>query len=299
VRQTHLALALTLVGAGLWGLSGTVAQGLFERFSFPVLGLVTVRMLSASALLLLVFGRRGRPAFTPSFLSLSIFGIAASQITYLEAIEFSNAVTATLLQFLFLPMVATYEALRGEIVWSHGWTAILVLAAAGTVLLVANPGSGSFGILVTPAGLLFGILSAVAGTYYSIAGRRLAQQHGSWPITTWGFAVGGLVTLPFGAVSLVSYSFPSSVLPWLELAGLIGFIVVFGTLLGYGLYLVGLRHLPATEVGAAASLEPIVAAVATYFLLGVKLTALQYVGGALIVLAVGILGLRRYRDRDR
>ncbi len=297
MRETRRALALTLLGAGLWGLSGTAAQALFQRFSFPVLGLVSLRMLLAGALLLGVLGRGGRPALTPSFLALSLLGIAGSQITYLEAIEFSNAVTATLLQFLFLPMVAAYEAVRREIVWSGGWTTILVLAGVGTLLLVANPAPHSFGVLVTPGGLIFGLLSAVAGAYYSIAGRRLVQTSGPWPMTTWGFVIGGTATLPFGALSLATYSFPGT--PWagLELVGLVGVVVVLGTVLGYGFYLTGLRHLPATEVGAAASIEPIVAGGATYLFLGVALTLLQYAGGAAILVAVGLLGLRRYRRR--
>lgn len=299
VRATHLALVLTLLGAGLWGISGTAAQAVFERFAFPVFGLVTVRMLSAGAILLVILGRRDRPPFTPSFLALAFLGIAGSQITYLEAIEYSNAVTATLLQFLFLPMVAAYEALRGEIVWSAGWTATLALAAAGTVLLVADPGAGSLGVLVTPEGLSFGILSAVTGAYYTIAGRRSVQRYGPWPITAWGFALGGIATVPIGALTLASYPFPHLLGPSLELIGLVGFIVVFGTLIGYGLYLSGLRHLPATEVGAAASVEPIAAGAATYLLLGVHLSYLQYLGGALILVAVGLLGLRRYRTRGR
>ncbi len=174
----------------------------------------------------------------------------------------------------------------------------MFLVALGTVLLVVNPARGSFGFLVTPAGLTFGILAAVASAYYSLAGRQLVAQRGPWPVTTWGFAVGGLVTLPFGAVSLASYSLPNSTALWLELLGLVGFIVVFGTLLAYGLYLSGLRYLPATEAGAATSMEPIVAGVASYLLLGVALTPLQYTGAALLLLAVGLLGLRRYREHN-
>ncbi|HYB77826.1 MAG TPA: hypothetical protein VEE83_03990, partial [Thermoplasmata archaeon] len=46
----------------------------------------------------------------------------------------------------------------------------------------------------------------------------------------------------------------------------------------------------ATEGGVAASFEPIVAAAAGFSILGVALTPLQYVGGALIVVAVVMLG---------
>ncbi len=295
MRETRLALASAMVAAGFWGLSGTAAQALFVQYGFPVLGLVSLRMLSAGAILVLVLRTERRPPFTASFLALAVLGIAASQLTYLEAIEYSNAVTATLLQFLFLPMVAAYEAARGQIAWSWGWSATLGLAGVGTLLLVANPTGHSFGILVTPFGLLFGVLSAVAGAYYSLAGRDLVQRHGSWAITGWGFLIGGIVTVPFGAATLLTYPFPATFPAALGVFGLVAFIVLFGTLLGYGLYLLALRHLPATEVGVAASVEPISAGAATYLFLGVALTGLQYVGGGLILLAVGLLGFRRVR----
>ncbi len=295
MRDTRVALLATLVAAGCWGLSGTAAQALFVRFGFPVLGLVSIRMLSAGALLLLLLRPGSRPALTGSFLVLAVLGIGGSQITYLEAIQYSNAVTATLLQFLFLPMVAAYEAGTGRIRWSPAWSATVGLAAVGTLLLVAGPSTTSFGIRVTPGGLLFGLLSAVAGAYYSLAGGPLAQRHGPWPVTAWGFLLGGAVTLPFGAAALAQYRLPAGTGPIAEVSGLVGFVVVFGTLLGYGLYLYGLGHLPATEAGVAASVEPISAGVATYLFLGVTLTVAQYAGGALILVAVALLGARKAR----
>ena len=296
MRDARLALASAIVAAGLWGLSGTAAQALFTNYGFPVVGLVSLRMLAAGAILVVIFRGERRPPFTASFLGLAILGIAGSQLTYLEAIEHSNAVTATLLQYLFLPMVAGYEAARGRIVWSAGWSATLSLAGVGTLLLVTNPTGTSLGVLVTPLGLFFGILSAVAGAYYSLAGRSLVQRYGSWSVTGWGFLLGGVASAPFGAGTLIAYSYPRAPSAVLGLFGLVAFIVIFGSLLAYGLYLSSLRHLPATEVGVAASVEPISAGAATYLFLGVALTELQYAGGALILVAVALLGFRRVRS---
>jgi drug/metabolite transporter (DMT)-like permease len=293
VRSAQLSLVATLVGSGLWGLSGTAAQALFQRFQFPVLGLVTVRMLVGALLIFAVTPRLPRPRFSLAFLALAFFGLAGSQLTYLEAIQFSNAVTATLLQFLFLPMVAAYEVARGSIRWSIHWTAVLALAGGGTFLLIAKTGGGSFGILVTPAGIAFGLLSAVAGAFYSLLGARFVRESGPWAVTSWGFLLGGLATLPFGAYSFLGFSAPPGLPADLEVVGLVGFVVVCGTALAYSFYLIGLRSLPPTEVGIVASFEPIAAAVATYVFLGLVLTVTQYLGGAAIVLAVALLGLRR------
>ncbi len=168
---------------------------------------------------------------------ISIFGLMGSQITYLSAIQFSNAATATLLQFLFLPMVACYEALTGSLRWSLRWTITLILAALGTVMLIGVFSRTGFAILVTPLGLLFGLLAAVAAAYNAISSRTFVRSKGAWWLTCWGFIIGGIVSLPFGAYSLLNYSMPPSSLPKLQVIGLVAFVVVFGTLLAYNLYL--------------------------------------------------------------
>ena len=139
-------------------------------------------------------------------LSLSVFGFAGSQLAYLGAIQFSNAATATLLQFLFLPIVAGYEAVKGVLRWSVQWTVSLLLAMVGTLFLVGGVPGWNFRILVTSNGVLFGLLAAVSGAYYTLASRPLVRAHGSWWVTTWGFAIGGLVTVPFGVESFSELS---------------------------------------------------------------------------------------------
>lgn len=296
MRQTQVSLIGTLVGAGFWGLSGTAAQALFQTYKFPVIGLVATRTL-VSGLILLVIVRPTLP-HRPfgSLLALSILGFAGSQLAYLGAIQFSNAATATLLQFLFLPMVAGYEAVKGVLRWSVRWTASLLFAMIGTLFLVGGVPGWNFQLLVTPVGVLFGLLAAISGAYYTIASRSLVRVHGTWWVTTWGFVIGGLVTLPFGVLSLSNYQMPSTSYGLGGLIGLVVFVILFGTILAYGLYLAGLRRLSATEIGLASSSEPIVASVAAFALLGVILTTTQYLGGALIVMAVIILASRRIQE---
>jgi len=290
VRLTHLSLLQTLLGASLWGLSGTAAQALFQIYKFPVVGLVTIRMLLAG-LALLIIVRPTIPArpWLP-LIMLSVFGYAGSQLTYLGAIQFSNAATATLLQFLFLPIVAGYEALTGKLRWSHRWSMTLLLAAVGTFLLI---GGATLQILVTQAGLLLGLLAALGGAYYTLGSRRYVQGQSSWWITTWGFLIGGLFTLPFGTLSFLNYSLPSTGAALAQLLFLVGFVIVFGTILAFGLYLSGLQRLSATEIGVASSSEPIMSAAAAYVFLGVILTTSQYFGGALILAAVMLAASRR------
>lgn len=290
MQAQRAALVAAVTGSALWGLSGTAAQVVLQRYLFPVWGLVTIRMLGATFLLILVARPKWPRPWTLSFASLAVFGLVGSQVTYLEALFYSNVTTATLLQFLFLPMVAGFELATGAIRWSARWGVLLGFAAVGTVLLVGTFSAHGFSILITPLGLVFGILSAVAGAYYTLATRRFVQTETAQWVTAWGFLLGGVVTAPLGAYSLVQYHWPTSLGSGGFLAVLILFVVVAGTLLAFTLFVYGLRNLTATEAGVAGSFEPIVAAAAGFAILGVALSALQYVGGALIIIAVAVLG---------
>ena len=296
MRPTTLSLVGTLVGGSFWGLSGTAAQALFQDYNFPVVGLVSLRTLVSGTLLFLAC----RPAIPnrnelPRLLLLSLLGFAATQLTYLAAIQYSNAPTATLLQFLFLPMVAGYESLTGALRFSGRWAVALISAIAGTLLLIGVvSGTGTFQVLITPIGIIAGLLAAVTGAFHSLASRSFVRERGSWWLVSWGFLIAGFATLPLGAYSLLAYApnFPSNFQGQLSVTLLVSFMIVFGTILSFGLYLAGLRRLSATEIGVAASMEPITAAIAAFVFLGVKLDLIQYLGGGLILLAVMLIATR-------
>jgi len=245
-------------------------------------------LLSALALMLIIRPHLPSRPFLPMIM-LGIFGYAGSSLAYLEAIQYSNAATATLLQFLFLPMVAGYEAVTGSLRWTHRWTLTLFLAILGSLLLIVGT---NFQILVTPIGLLFGLLAAIAGAYYNLSSRNYVRTYGAWWTTSWGFTIGGLVSLPFGILTLGGYMLPPTIGGITEVFFLIGFVTVFGTLLAFSLYISGLEHLSATETGIASTSEPIMSAVASYIFLGLVLTSTQYLGGALIILAVILVATR-------
>ena len=156
MRAERRSFLSATIGTTFWGLSGTAAQALFQNYGFPVAGLVTIRMLLAGSILILIL-RPALPRKSPLlFAALSVLGIAGSQVTYLAAIQASNATTATILQFLFLPMVVVYEAATGALRLSKLWVAMLALVAVGTLLLVGGASPAGFELLVSPLGGVVG-----------------------------------------------------------------------------------------------------------------------------------------------
>ncbi|MBX6395973.1 MAG: DMT family transporter, partial [Alicyclobacillaceae bacterium] len=115
---------LVLAAAVLWGLSGTAAQVLFQRYGLRPDWLVAVRM-GVSGILLVtgtaivsgppaawaVWRRPGDALRLAVFGLLGLFGV---QYSYFASVAAGNAATATLLQYLAPTLIVVYEAWRGR-----------------------------------------------------------------------------------------------------------------------------------------------------------------------------------------
>ncbi len=275
------AFGIAILATALWGLSGTAAQVLFQRYLFPPVGLVTLRLFIASLLLFLWFKPKWPKAHTKYMIIFGVLGILPSQLFYFLSIDYANVAVATLLQMLFLPIVAGYEIAVHVYKFSFSQAAAISLAIVGTILLVAS--ATTLELNVTFLGFIFGILCACAAAFYTLFSKALTKHYSSWSVTAWGFLVAGVASLPFGTPTLLHANFS------LDIILLILFVAVFGTLFSYGLYVKSLESLTGTEASIAATGEPIMAAVASFIFLGVLLSPLQYIGGALILVAMYFL----------
>jgi drug/metabolite transporter (DMT)-like permease len=283
-------VAAVVLGAVLWGLSGTAASALFARHHVSPGGLVAIRMTVSGFVLLTVLAlRRGIPVIwaplRDSFATLVIFavlGLLVVQYTYLLAIAASNAATATLLQYLAPAMVVVYVALQSRTLPASRTVAALLLTLVGTSLLVTG---GSFThMALTPLALTFGLLSALALAFYSLYPVKLLRAYGALPVVAWGLLLGGLA-LTVGLAASGRPFLPAHLdLPGLEL---VAFVIFFGTLLPFPLYLGALNRLSPTFATILSAAEPLAAAVASVLWLHLRLSPLEWTGGAGI--AAGVL----------
>jgi drug/metabolite transporter (DMT)-like permease len=281
-------LVSVLIGAALWGLSGTAAQVLFQRHGIQPQWLVAVRMLGAGVLLLALL----RPPLpTGHWRRLVVFalaGVATVQYTYFAAIAASNVATATFLQYTSVAMIAGWEVVAGRAHMSALLGLALTAALGGVALVVLGGRSGLGGLALNPVGVVFGLLSAVTAAVYTISSVPLVRAIGPWPTTGWGFLI--------GSIPMLAWAPPWSVRPngsLLLVAALTAFVVLFGTLVAFGLFLDSFKSITPTEAAITATAEPVAAALAALFILGVALLPLQYVGGAAILIAVAALRVRR------
>ena len=293
------AMAGVLIGATLWGLSGTAAQQLMQGYGVTPHWLVTTRMLVAGLLLLITSRLQGTPDLlgpwreSRSRRQLAVFalgGLVGVQYSYMASIALGNAATATFLQYLGPAFVTVYEVVRWRRRPQPREGVALLLALGGTLLLATG---GSLHRLVVPAGAVaWGLISALTLAFYTLSGAGLLRR---WPpalVIGWAMLVGG------AAMALVAPPWrpgPQPVAWDAGAAGLWLFVVVGGTLLAFTLYLASLRYLRPSQTSLLACMEPLAAAASAALWLGVPFTGPMAVGGAAVLAAVLMLSARESR----
>lgn len=290
--RAWIGILMALSGAALWGLSGVVVQRLFDSYEFDPGWIVNVRLLSAGGLLLLLskVTHPGQSVFAVfrdrtdliQIIIFALLGMFGVQYTFFVAIDEGNAATATLLQYLGPAFIVLYVAYRRKRFPSMSEWIALGLAMAGTFLLVTN-GSLS-GLQISVPAFVWGILSAVTAAFYTIYPQRLIQKWGSMLTVGWGMMIAGLCMSPFQQPwNLGDQQFTRISISFLL------FVILFGTLCSFVLYLDSLRYLPPTQTGLLGMAEPFCSVVVAVIWLDHQMGWFEYMGAACIIGTVIVL----------
>jgi drug/metabolite transporter (DMT)-like permease len=289
------------LAATLWGIAGATAKYLFATTPMPPFLLVQVRMGLSFLLLALVLR-----LFAPGLLKvrktdrwfLAIWGIggmAMVQFTYLTTIAQTNVATAIFLQYLAPILTALYAWAVQRQRLSTPLLLSLGLAMAGSILLIFG---GTATLLISPLGLASGLLSAITFSFYSIYGAQGVNRVAPWTLLCYGLGFGTALWLCIDVILLVM----GRPIPGLSVLGqpimwaFFGFIAVLATIIPFGLYLIGLKSLAPTPATQTGMLEPVVGGLVAFIVLSERLKLVQVSGGALIVVAVILLQLRRSKS---
>jgi drug/metabolite transporter (DMT)-like permease len=206
------------------------------------------------------------------------------------SIRFTTVANATLLAN-FAPI---FVALGAYLIFGERFTRkflfALALAIAGAFLLMGASVRMSAQHLI---GDLLGIGTAVFYASYILAVGQLRARLSTATVMTWSSAVTTAALLPIALLSGESLVAPS-LRGWLVLVGL----AVISQAAGQSLIAYALAHLPAAFSSLTLLLQPVLAAVFAWVLLGERLTAMQFAGGAAVLVAISLArgGARRHRE---
>lgn len=293
-RYEVIGIILTLLGATLWGVSGTSVQFIGNFRNMNLEWLLTMRLITAG-LLTVLYGwiRQGNAIFnvfrnwrdTLGLVIFGVFGMALCQYTYFRSIVIAGAGIATVLQYLAPSMIIIYLLVRYGKRPSTGEIISVILALVGTICLMGNNGF-SFESFRSDV-LFWGLLSAVGVAVYSVSPVRLLATYGTIPIVGFGMLLSGLV-------AAVLFQQPHSYATW-DVWTVVGcFNVVFlGTIVSFNAYLEGVKRIGAVSGSILSSIEPISAAFFGWALLGNQFNWVGILGMAMIIATVIIIALEK------
>lgn len=293
-RYEIIGIILTLLGATLWGVSGTSVQFVGNFRNMNLEWLLTMRLITAG-LLTVLYGwiRQGNTIFnvfrnwrdTLGLVIFGVFGMALCQYTYFRSIVIAGAGIATVLQYLAPSMIIIYLLMRYGKRPSTGEIISVILALVGTICLMGNNGF-SFESFRSDV-LFWGLLSAVGVAVYSVSPVRLLATYGTIPFVGFGMLLSGLV-----AAAL--FQQPHSYATW-DVWTVVGcFNVVFlGTIVSFNAYLEGVKRIGAVSGSILSSIEPISAAFFGWALLGNQFNWVGILGMAMIIATVIIIALEK------
>ena len=293
-RYEIIGIILTLLGATLWGVSGTSVQFVGNFRNMNLEWLLTMRLITAG-LLTVLYGwiRQGNVIFnvfrnwrdTLGLIVFGVFGMALCQYTYFRSIVIAGAGIATVLQYLAPSMIIIYLLVRYGKRPSTGEIISVILALAGTICLMGNNGF-SFESFRSDV-LFWGLLSAIGVAVYSVSPVRLLATYRTIPIVGFGMLLSGLV-------AAVLFHQPHSYATW-DIWTVVGcFNVVFlGTIVSFNAYLEGVKRIGAVPGSILSSIEPISAAFFGWALLGNQFNWIGILGMAMIIATVIIIALEK------
>ena len=287
-------ILLTMLGAILWGISGTSVQFLSNLRDMNLEWLVTVRLILAGLFTVIYawfkFGNSIFNVFrnvkdTLGLIVFGVFGMALCQYTYFKSIAIAGAGIATVLQYLAPSMIIIYLLARYGKRPSKGEIVSVILALVGTICLMGNDGLSieSFPLMV----LVWGLLSAVGVAVYSISPVDLLYKYGTLPIVGFGMLISGIV-------AAILFHQPNSYAVW-DVWTVVGClnVIFLGTIVSFNAYLEGVKRIGAVPGSILSSIEPISAAFFSWAFLGNEFSLLGLIGMAMIISTVVIIALEK------
>lgn len=281
-----LGFLAAAAAALLWGLSGVVVKvalrGALDQGALLVLRLVlSVLLLGVGVAMFRPWELIPRGAPRGLVAGLGVVMLAL-QYFYYRTIHETNVGTAVFLEFLAPVFVVGYGWVTGRQARER-WSALAVVSAlAGGFLLV----TGGHGLQLPLIALATGLGAAVALAAQTLILDRLPANVSRLGALLAALSVSALLSLVVGDMSSLwrtTWSGP--------VAGAVLYMAIGATVIPLLLVMAAVRRMGAARTGVTGTLEPVVAALAAWMLLGEHLLAVQLVGGLMIVSAVGLIHL--------
>jgi drug/metabolite transporter (DMT)-like permease len=307
-----IGYVLVLTAVALWSLNGVLAKVVVTGDGLSAMRLAEVRatgsalLLFAAVALIRPKSLRVTPRETVYLILFGIFGLAFVHFFYFLAISRMDIGIALVIQYIAPVLIALWARFFvHEPVRRRLWIA-LALSLTGLTLVVELWGGGGGALNATGVGACLAAAVAYA-VYILMADHSLHRGRDAFSLLAWGFVFAALfwaLAQPWWTFPVDSLTGDTSLMGRLEEFDapawlLVGYIVIFGTIVPFLLMVSALHYIPPTRATIVAMAEPVMAGLAAWAWLGEELSPGQIVGGILVLGGIVLAQTARTGERTR
>jgi drug/metabolite transporter, DME family len=271
-----------------WGSAAPLGKYLIVT-RFDTLIIVQTRTSLACVLLLFFFIMKDRSVFRIDlkdiwkFALLGIVGLAVTNYSYYFTVKEASVATAILVQYTAPAWIVLYSVyILREDRFDPFLIISLIIALTGCFFAVT---SGSIQTINLHGwAIITGPISAFTFAYQVLGTKRLLQRYTIWSILLYMFGFASIFWLCINP-------------PWNILAknysgvdwGIFWMFAIVSILIPQAAFAAGLKLLNVSTAGIVSVMEPVIAIIAAFFILGESMGFIQILGGLMVVFAVGLL----------
>ena len=291
-KGTIIGTFLTIAGGILWGISGVCGQFLFQSKDVTASWLVPLRLVTAGFLLLCYYVIRDKGKTFDIWktkrnrIDIIIYGLAGMmlcQYSYFQTIEWSNAGTATVIQYLGPALIVVWVCLQTKRLPERKEVLGVILAVTG-IFLIATHGNPTT-LALSQKALIMGLISAVSVVIYTVKPARMQAEFDTPLILAWGMLIGGI------ALTIAFRPWNNKVIFDGETFTALAFIILFGTMAGFSMYMTGVKMIGSVKASLYSCVEPVASMVLTAVWMKVSFTTPDLIGTAFVIATIIILAI--------
>ncbi|EAJ1269602.1 DMT family transporter [Campylobacter lari] len=278
-----MGVFLVILGGIFWAVSGVLAEYLFKN-NYSAEWVSFYRLLFTGIILIILGAQNFKLKLLKqkqelsSLLIFSIFGLLITQYGYFKAIYYTDAGTATMIQYNAPLIIMLFMCFKNKILPKKIELIALFLILFALFLLITNGDINTLKLDIR--GVIWAFFGALGVAFYSLSARLIIAEYGL-------FLIMGLASLfaSFLLFVLLQGNIPKhdfSLNSFLAMST----IVFIGTIGAFCLYLKGVELIGAFKASMIACIEPVAAAFMSFLFLGTIYSMIDLFAFALIILSV-------------
>lgn len=258
----------------------------------PATILAGVRMLIGAAIMLTFCGLRRRRIFYPRnimgrLMLLGVILLFAGNIGLVWSEKYLPSGLAALIVAVVPLYVAIIEVAspKGDRLRRQGYLGLALGFCALFALLWPTLRNGIEGHPTQILAILAILVGAFCWASGSVLSRRMNLPVDPLVAAGWEMLAAGVTNIFFATVL---WQWPHAQWTWLSI-GCVGYLVLFGSLLGFSCYIWLIAHVPVSKVSTYAYVNPMIAVLLGALLLHEKLAPTEYIGMVAIIASVALV----------